>query len=786
MLHMKTGLIALLLLLTGTAGFAQNNNSSTYAWPQLILSGRDSIWVYQPQATQWSNGQLKGSQAVAVHTIGETQERYGVIWFSATGRQNNDGRVYLNNYTVTKQNFPSLTDNGNALVSAIKTNAGSFPGVNKQKIQDDVSLGSKGNPAKGIDAKNDPPQIIHSSDPAILVYVDGKPTFRDVAGTPYKRILNTNYLVLTDGTNYFTPVGDQWATSTSLQTPDWSVAGGNIGALNNAKDVVQSDKSLNLVLPGTDAEEVATALDNGTVPKIYVTEQPSELLLTNGAPDFTPIDGTNLLYAQNARGDIFKDISDNRTYTLISGRWYTATSIDGPWSWVDPQQLPQDFANIPADHPESKVLVSIPNTSQSQEATIANSIPQTASVDVSQATLQTYYDGDPEFKPINNTNLEYAVNASTPVIRYGDRFYACEKAVWFVGGGPMGPWQVARQVPDEIYNIPPSSPVYNVTYVRVYDYTPSTVVVGYTPGYYGWYNSDWGCPIYGTGWWYRPWIGSYWYAPPISYGFGVSFGWNSWYGFGASFNFGFGGDYPFYRPYWGPWAWYHPGYYGGGRLAYINHINVYNNWGRGAVRPFRNPINRVSPAPGRGAGGRVANNPGAYPGGRGGSLYNRPGSDGGRFNNGIGRDAGGRAINNNGGGFNNGGGRVNNNGNNGGGRVNNNGNNGGGFGRSNNNGRVTNSGGNYNNGQSSTGGRSNTQTPTNGGRVQQMPQQQQQQSGRVSTPSNNGGGYSRPSSPAPSRGNFGGSGGGGRMSSPAPSRGGGGGGGGGGGRGRRG
>ena len=40
-----------------------------------------------------------------------------------------------------------------------------------------------------------------------------------------------------------------------------------------------------------------------------------------------------------------------------------------------------------------------------------------------------------------------------------------------------------------IYTIPPSSPVYYVTYVRIYGSTPDVVYIGYTPGYLGSYYS---------------------------------------------------------------------------------------------------------------------------------------------------------------------------------------------------------------------------------------------------------------------------------------------------------
>jgi hypothetical protein len=603
--------------LTSSASGAQDNKGS-YAWPYLIVSGGDSIWLYQPQGISWSGQTLQGSQSVSIHSQGETQNRYGVVYFQANTNDAGSGRVTLSNYSITRQNFPSLTDNGQTLVQTITANSGALPVVSQRKLKDDVNLAGKNlGTGSGVAVKNDPPAIIHSSDPALLVIVDGQPHLTPVQGSSLQRIMNTNYMILFDGTNYYTPIGDQWAVTSDLANTNWSIAPAT-DALNNAKATLQADKSLNLNVPDNNSDEVAAAAQNGTIPLLYVSERPAELLVTNGNPDYQPIEGTNLVYAQNAKGDLFVDKDDNRTYTLISGRWYSAPSIDGPWTWVDPTQLPADFARIPQDNPEARVLVSVPNTNQAREAVISNDIPQTATVNRAQADFKANYDGDPRFKAISNTDLEYATNASAPVIRDGDEFYACDKAVWFQSASPYGPWAVAVHVPDEIYAIPSNSPVYNVTYVKVYDADDDDVTFGYTPGYFGVYDSYWGCPVFGTGWWYRPWIGSYWYGYPYTFGYGAGFGWGPAWGYGAYFNFGFGFYSPCYRPWWGPWGWYHPYYgYGYGHWGgpvFINRVNIYNSWGRGGfVHVNRGPI---VGAPGRvmrnsiAAGGRINTMPG--------------------------------------------------------------------------------------------------------------------------------------------------------------------------------
>src|SRR5687768_11688714 len=74
------------------------------------------------------------------------------------------------------------------------------------------------------------------------------------------------------------------------------------------------------------------------------------------------------------------------------------------------------------------------------------------------------YAGDAQFAPIETTDLSYATNTTDTVIAVGEQYFLLQDGVWFVSDSPNSPWQLAREVPDAIYAIPPSSPVYNVTY----------------------------------------------------------------------------------------------------------------------------------------------------------------------------------------------------------------------------------------------------------------------------------------------------------------------------------
>ncbi|MGB5687725.1 MAG: hypothetical protein WBM45_00525, partial [Woeseiaceae bacterium] len=199
------------------------------------------------------------------------------------------------------------------------------------------------------------------------------------------------------------------------------------------------------------------------------------------------------------------------------------------------------------------------------------------------ASFSVQYDGDPDFAPIEDIEVEYAQNTAAAVFKYGNLYYACDDGVWYVANSATGPWTVATEVPDAIYKIPASNPYHNVTYVKVYDVTPEVVYVGYTPSYYGSYYYH-GTVIYGTGWYYRPWYGPYYYPRYPTWGFHVTYNpWMGW-GYGVSWTNG-----PFRFSY----------HHGGGQPRV--QPNVYN-------RPENRARNAQQPAIANNQQARPANN----------------------------------------------------------------------------------------------------------------------------------------------------------------------------------
>ncbi len=97
--------------------------------------------------------------------------------------------------------------------------------------------------------------------------------------------------------------------------------------------------------------------------------EPAELIQIIGKPVFAPVAGTSLLWVSNTESDLFRHQATGAFYYLVAGRWFSAPSLDGPWTFTA-LKLPEDFKRIPPEHPRSRVLASVPGTDQATEAVL--------------------------------------------------------------------------------------------------------------------------------------------------------------------------------------------------------------------------------------------------------------------------------------------------------------------------------------------------------------------------------------------------------------------------------
>ena len=567
-----------------TAGTAADatlaGNESQLPWPAQIATTDGKFLVYQPQFEKWEGSRIDGRAAVSIQGQDGEADGFGMVWLSArtsTDRTSTDqagGTVTIRDITLSRAEFPTAearsADYLNTLRRQLAAKSWQVP---LERLQADLQIERATRAASAQPLNNDAPEIIYSDRPAILVPVDGEPVLRDLAGTGLQRVINTRALMVYDDAaeRFYLYLTDRWLSAKTLAGP-WTEAAGPRDDLGEALRLAREDGDVDLL----DDEDGA---DAGGPAVVYVATKPAEMLQTDGPPDYAPVEGTRLLHVSNSPNSIFMDLRTQQHYALISGRWYRARSLRAPdWEYVSATVLPADFAMIPEDHATAGVRAAVPGTPQAREAAIANEVPQIAAVTRSEAGLEVSYDGDAAFDPIPGTALYRAINAPIPVIRVADdNFYALDNGVWFVASSPYGPWTAATYVPPAVYAIPRSSPLHYVTYVRVYDATPEVVYVGYTPGYLGSYVSSDHVVVYGSGWHYRPWIGSTWYAAPVTWGFGFGFVSSWWYPWRPVISVGWGWPYyrPYYRPYWGPWhhrAGHHHRH--GSSVTVINNVNV--------------------------------------------------------------------------------------------------------------------------------------------------------------------------------------------------------------------
>jgi hypothetical protein len=493
-------------------------------WPRdYTTAAGHQVRVYAPQIASW-DGQTRLVAYVAVaHSV------HGVAPSLGTIRLEADTTVALE---------PRLVRLANVAIADVR-----FTDVDRSELRDIVAdiehvLGSGDRVIaldrvlSGLDASRlrprnvegvraDPPRVFHSTSPAVLVGFDGEPVWSPVTGTDLRFAVNTNWDVFEHGPSktLFLRHDAVWLKAAALEGP-WSPAG-TLPADFTALPVDGNWTAVKASLPGR-------RVGPGEVPAVFVSTKPAELLLLRGAPHYVAVaDDSELLWVHNTDSDVFRMGRTGAVYYLVAGRWFSAPDFAGPWTFATPA-LPADFARIGAAHPRARVLASIPGTPQAAEAVVLAQVPQTARiVKASIQAPEVRYQGEPQFQPIEPTTLQRAVNTDKDVILVGQRYYLCYQGVWFVAAAPTGRWIVAGTVPTAIYAIPASSPIHHVTYVTIVSDAPDVVVVSTAAGYGG-VTIAWGCAVWGTGWYYPPYV---WYGGPVPiyYPSYATYGYAAWY-----------------------------------------------------------------------------------------------------------------------------------------------------------------------------------------------------------------------------------------------------------------
>ena len=521
-------------------------------WPREIRVGEAVVALYQPQIDVLAGDSLAARAVVSVREGADAEPVFGAVWLVSRLSIDRDARtVEIDEIRVPRVRFPNVSEARQRELAAL---------LEAELPTWDLTLdfdrflttleAAESDPLPGDAVNTAPPNLIVRNSPAVLVLIDGDPVWRGVERTRLQRARNTPHTIIRDSLAsryYLHGGGDSWFTAGAL-TGEWQLA-----------TDVPPEVRRQAPPPSVDADPQTDVPVDDRVPEIVVSAEPAELLVIDGDPQFAPIGDGDLRAVSNTDADLFRDVATRQFYLLVAGRWYEGGRLEGPWRYVRADSLPQSFTRIPPDSPKGGVRASVAGTDEALDAVLDAQIPQTAVVKRGPADLKVTYDGEPAFERIADTNVQYAVNTASTVLRVGQAYHLCHEGVWYEALSPTGPWSTSVAVPDEVQQIPPSNPHYNVRYVRVYHYTPSAVYVGYYPGYLGWYVYG-PTVVWGTGYRYRPWIGPYSYVPrPVTYGLAARY--HPYYGWSFGVGARYGPVYFSWRRYSGPPGWWGPGGY---------------------------------------------------------------------------------------------------------------------------------------------------------------------------------------------------------------------------------
>ena len=323
-----------------SAGGMPGNEPPVDLWPvRYVDDSGTSFTIFEPVCDSWDGHQLAARCAVAVQSPREPLTTYGVITFSAlTLVDKSTHTATLADFKVTRANFPSDQAQTRKYQDSLMQNFPKHaPALALERLTGSLSVAP---PPKSDELNNTPPKIIVATRPAVLVWMDGPPAWRAVPGTDLQRVINTRMLVLKDATGKcYLRLFDGYLQAASLDGP-WTVASQPPAGAAAAEKQAAESGEVDLMAGTPDAvTHKMPSLRQPPVPEVFVATQPSELIQFRGEAQYAAIPGTELLYAVNTSGNVFKSLKNQQNYILISGRWYQGAVAEWPLALCAGQPL---------------------------------------------------------------------------------------------------------------------------------------------------------------------------------------------------------------------------------------------------------------------------------------------------------------------------------------------------------------------------------------------------------------------------------------------------------------
>ncbi|MEJ2190654.1 MAG: hypothetical protein P8Y93_14895 [Acidobacteriota bacterium] len=565
------GIVVAAVLMTAGAGI-----SSAIDWPQEIEAPEGTIVVYQPQPEEIEGNELSGRAAIAIEHKGSDEPIFGVMWFTARIDTDRDAHtVLVRDVKVTDVRWPDSKDAGEQRFTQIVESSVPASGFEISLEQLTASLATAERERAGLeDIRNDPPEIVFARELAVLLLYDGEPRFSPVEDSPFERVLNTPFLVVRDTRNTwcYLSSGTLWYRAKDPLGP-WEPTS------SPPQDLVK-------MLPPPESDQSAPAAP----PAIVVATVPTELIVSQGPPEWKTLSGGKVLRRVRRSGRLCQAARSSTSRTprprgCASSPPATCTYCCraagigrkprmGPGHSCRPTSYPGASRRY---RPTPPLAVFAPPWPAPRRPRRPCSTRRSRRPPPSSARKQRSRSSTTERPSSKRSRAHRWLTPSIQAPRCSRSTRAFMRSTKACGSPPPRPPVRGRsRIRSPRRRFPKSRPA------RLY--------VGYTPGYL-WSYPSYGVPVYGTGWYYPPYWGRWYYPRPPTWGFHVGYnpwtGWNfgvSWsngfFRFGMSWGGGWGGSH--YRP-WGccGGGWYGGGYRGPviintGNINIGNSVNVGN------------------------------------------------------------------------------------------------------------------------------------------------------------------------------------------------------------------
>ena len=194
-------------------------------------------------------------------------------------------------------------------------------------------------------------------------------------------------------------------------------------------------------------------------PKIIFINEPAVLISIDGEPRLKEEADSGLMRVINTPYTILFEPSTKHYYLNADEKqWYSADDIKGDWQLA--MTVPDEVAELV---PEVEA-VEFPDDSEDglDEAQIPKIIVSTEPAELISAT------GDPEFIPIDNTDLLYVSNTDSDVFKNikDQNYYVLLSGRWYASSSLKGPWEyvAGEDLPEDFSRIPEDSELGTVLY----------------------------------------------------------------------------------------------------------------------------------------------------------------------------------------------------------------------------------------------------------------------------------------------------------------------------------